>query len=282
MNFLGRHFWMALLLHAVLLALLSVSVRCSKPPAMPVVIEAVLLDPSREQQAVRRQQERKQREADRAEAERLQQEQARLEQEKLETKKQELAQETERQRRLDEEQAIILKKKKDAVDQIQKQEQIKQRQQKDIEEKKRLDEQKKKEAAALKKQQDQDRRLELEREDELMRQQLLAREDDERRAAQVRRQQDSARDAWIAQISLHIAKNWLRPPDTQGRVRCTVEIKQLPGGQIVSKRIVKSCGSTALNDSVLRAIGKSDPLPLPSDPAIFDRELVVNFEPNDE
>lgn len=290
MNVLGRHFWMALLLHVILLALLSISVRCSRPPVTPVVIEAVLLDPSRDLQAKRqRQKEQQQRDADRAEQERLQQEQARQEEiQKLEKEERAKVEAIELQRRLEQEKVVVLKKQAEAaalaaaLEKKRDEELIQQRQQKEVEEKKKLEEKKKSELA-LKKQRDEEvRRKELEQEDERLRQQLLDQEDAERSAAQTRRQQDSARAAWITQIRLHIEKNWLRPADSKGRVRCTVEIKQLPGGQIVSKRLGKSCGSSVLDESVLRAIGKSDPLPLPSDPAIFDRELVINFEPNDE
>ena len=53
----------------------------------------------------------------------------------------------------------------------------------------------------------------------------------------------------------------------------------ISGGQITRAKIVESCGSRLLDDSVIRAIRKSDPLPVVPDPTIFDRELRFYFKP---
>ncbi len=58
----------------------------------------------------------------------------------------------------------------------------------------------------------------------------------------------------------------------------------LPTGELSGpSKLVKSSGSTACDDAVERAIAASQPLPLPSDPAIYAkfRNLNLKFKPNE-
>ncbi|MDD4978667.1 MAG: cell envelope integrity protein TolA [Gallionella sp.] len=57
----------------------------------------------------------------------------------------------------------------------------------------------------------------------------------------------------------------------------------LPGGTVLSARLTQSSGNALYDNAVERAILKSQPLPLPSDPNMFNRfrELRLKFKPNE-
>jgi colicin import membrane protein len=57
----------------------------------------------------------------------------------------------------------------------------------------------------------------------------------------------------------------------------------LPGGTVLSARLTQSSGNALYDNAVERAILKSQPLPLPPDPNMFNRfrELRLKFKPNE-
>lgn len=59
-------------------------------------------------------------------------------------------------------------------------------------------------------------------------------------------------------------------------------VTQLPSGEILSVRMVKSSGVSTYDSAVERAILKSSPLPLPEDRSAFHRELELTFCPQEE
>ncbi len=58
-------------------------------------------------------------------------------------------------------------------------------------------------------------------------------------------------------------------------------VTQLPSGEIISARMVRSSGVPAYDSAVERAIMKSSPLPLPDDKSAFHRELELTFCPQE-
>jgi len=59
--------------------------------------------------------------------------------------------------------------------------------------------------------------------------------------------------------------------------RCTVHVTQLPGGDVVGVNISSCNGDEAVVRSVEAAIRRSSPLPQPSNPDLFDRNLTLNL-----
>lgn len=59
-----------------------------------------------------------------------------------------------------------------------------------------------------------------------------------------------------------IRDNWLEPPGIPPNFRCRLRIDYAVGGKIVALRFLKGCGTLALDDSVKRAIWKTQILPL--------------------
>ena len=91
---------------------------------------------------------------------------------------------------------------------------------------------------------------------------------------------DAGRIEYIAQIKDKIERNWLRPPGTAQGLQCVVRVSQIPGGEIVEAEIRESSGNIAFDRSVEEAVLRSSPLPVPKDPSLFDRSIVITFEPD--
>ena len=90
---------------------------------------------------------------------------------------------------------------------------------------------------------------------------------------------DPKRMEYIAQIKDRIERNWLRPPGTAAELKCIVRVSQIPGGEVVQAEIMESSGNIAFDRSVEEAVLRSSPLPVPKDPSLFDRHIVITFEP---
>jgi colicin import membrane protein len=90
---------------------------------------------------------------------------------------------------------------------------------------------------------------------------------------------NKAQAEYISRIVAKVRSNWLLPPDIKGNPEAVFSVVQLPTGEVLSARIVKSSGNPAYDMAVERAILKSSPLPLPSSRELFERELRLTFRP---
>lgn len=117
------------------------------------------------------------------------------------------------------------------------------------------------------------------RAEEKARQEALARQLAAEEAARMAAIRADAQKLWAAAIAEALRRNWLRPPDSQDSFQCMVNIRLTPNGQVVSARIASSCGSMVLDDSVLKAVYKASPLPLPKEPTAFVPDLTIRFRP---
>jgi colicin import membrane protein len=107
-----------------------------------------------------------------------------------------------------------------------------------------------------------------------------------RQQADAARAQATARakalNEYIARIQAKVKSNWILPPDLQGNPEAIFLVVQLPTGEVLSTRLVKSSGNPAYDAAVERAILKSSPLPLPVSREDFSRELKLTFRPQDK
>jgi colicin import membrane protein len=107
-----------------------------------------------------------------------------------------------------------------------------------------------------------------------------------RKEAEAARVQAAARakalNEYIARIQAKVRSNWILPPDLQGNPEAIFDVVQLPTGEVLSTRLVKSSGNPAYDAAVERAILKSSPLPLPAARELFARELKLTFRPQDK
>jgi colicin import membrane protein len=56
---------------------------------------------------------------------------------------------------------------------------------------------------------------------------------------------------------------------------------QLPTGDVVSATVATCNGDEAVRRSIERAVMDASPLPKPPNPALFERNLNVNFRPEE-
>jgi colicin import membrane protein len=111
--------------------------------------------------------------------------------------------------------------------------------------------------------------------------------DEDRRAADRRNQvAQAARDKALAtygdRIRAKIRGNIVLPPDLRGNPSAIFEVTQLPSGEVITARRVRSSGHAGYDAAVERAILKSSPLPRPDDPSLFERTLKLTFCPQED
>ncbi|HEY9547573.1 MAG TPA: TonB family protein, partial [Solimonas sp.] len=70
-----------------------------------------------------------------------------------------------------------------------------------------------------------------------------------------------------------------RPPASPDDFACTVAMQLAPDGQVLSAKVVSSCGNGPLDRSVEAAVIKASPMPLPKEPKAFVPNVTVNFTP---
>jgi colicin import membrane protein len=84
-----------------------------------------------------------------------------------------------------------------------------------------------------------------------------------------------------ALITARIQNAWIRPPTAREGIDCTLYMTQVPGGQVVNVKLGSCNGDDAVRQSIVDAAYRASPLPAPSDPALFERELEIEFKPTD-
>ena len=254
-------------LHAALAGLLLVSLARTRleapPPAVP--IDAVIVDQAVLQAVAQKRSEDERRRAQQADlrreseaaAAKAQQEESRRVQ--LETDRR-----VERERQLAAEQAAR-QKAKAAADARRKAE----------EDAKRKTQQRAQAATAVRqKKTAEEARLKAEREAELRAR--LAEEEQRTSAAY-----QGLKAEYIAAIQAHVERRWFRPPGTRPGVRCTVQVTQIPGGEVVAVRFGTCDGGEALRQSIETAVRNASPLPPPPEPTLFEREVRLVFKPEE-
>jgi colicin import membrane protein len=122
--------------------------------------------------------------------------------------------------------------------------------------------------------------LDQQRQERQLRELLAAQQADAARKASAARA--SALGEYIGRIQAKVRGNWILPQDLQGNPEAIFLVIQLPTGEVLSTKLLKSSGNPAYDTAVERAILKSSPLPLPSDRSLFDRELKLTFRPRDK
>ena len=84
---------------------------------------------------------------------------------------------------------------------------------------------------------------------------------------------------YIDKIRTKIKTHIIPPSEIKGNPEVVFNIVQLPTGQVLSVRLVKTSGNALLDDAVERAILKSSPLPKPDRPEQWLREFNISFRP---
>lgn len=275
---------MALLLHVVLFGSLIFAIDFTDRarPVVPLAIKGTLVTdnavviPPKAEEIVPPEPDTSEQDRIRAEQEKRR-EDARLEEERLSRIKQ-----REEEARLEQERLSRIK---------QQEEEARKKAEADAERKRIADAEKRRQAEEAEKER---KRLEAERarEAEIERQRLenerLRAEAEALRQAEIAAESNrldamaaSAEAAYIFAIQQKISRSWARPPTAVAGIECIVNIRQLPGGEVVSVSIGACNADATVQDSIKRAVFKASPLPAPADPSVFDRNLRVEFRPTD-
>ena len=85
-------------------------------------------------------------------------------------------------------------------------------------------------------------------------------------------------------IEQRVSRSWNRPVGVAKRLKCEVNVRLTPNGEVLSANVVRSSGNAIFDRSVENAVYKAAPLPLPRDPTLFDnfREIRFVFDPDKE
>ena len=285
-----RAFAAAVVLHLVLLGMFALSFESSvtlRPSAPKVnIVQATVVDAARVEEEVRK----------------LKEAEASKQQQQDEEKKR--LQELKRKRAAEEQQLKELERKRVADKAAEKKRQAAAKKKQALE-KQRIAKLKKEQAALEKKKAEAKRlaALEVERKAEEQRKAEARKqaeaEAEKKRKAEQQRQAEAARrqkereaalqaqmaaeqsstlvDKYMAIIQQNVQRRWLQPPGSAQGLRCEVEVRLIPGGDVVAVRVVRSSGNAAFDRSVEAAVRKASPLDVPSEPALFERFRQINF-----
>ena len=216
--------------------------------------------------------------------------------EKLRKQKEEEAERREEQkkaelekRKLEEEQrkAVEEQRREEAEQKRAEQEKLRREEEtRSVEEQKRVEEQRRVDEAKREEERKQ-RAAVAERErqhQEAARKQRDAEETKRRADAAARAAQQKLIDDWRVRIQAKIKGRVVVPPNMEGNPEARFEVVLLPGGEVLSANLKKSSGNPAYDAAVERAISAAQPLPVPTEPDLFQenfRELTLVFRPKD-
>jgi colicin import membrane protein len=145
--------------------------------------------------------------------------------------------------------------------------------------KKRQEAARKKAAAAKKARQAKAAREAAERKRQAAERQRQMQAEMERERKQRRAASELSRYAPI--IQQRVTRYWIRPPDVNG-LKCSLLVRLTPGGEVTHVEVLRSSGNDIFDRSVVAAVYKATPLPLPQDPELAEyfREIRFDFDPS--
>jgi len=112
-------------------------------------------------------------------------------------------------------------------------------------------------------------------------QELLQAEEQQRVAQTQQARALALADKYKALIRQKVSRNWVRPPGAKSGMECVVRVRLVPSGEVISAEVVTSSGSAVFDRSVENAVHKAAPLPIPQEEDLFEyyREIEFQFRP---
>lgn len=104
----------------------------------------------------------------------------------------------------------------------------------------------------------------------------LAQEEKQRAAAAQARADETEIARYIAAVRSRVANVFIYPGVAEG-LRCTLYVRMIPGGEVVEARVIESSGNASFDRQAENAVRKAAPLPVPSDPRLFQRMREIKF-----
>jgi colicin import membrane protein len=93
--------------------------------------------------------------------------------------------------------------------------------------------------------------------------------------------QSGVLDRYRALIQQHIYRYWNRPASARAGIECEINITQGARGEVLSAKLGSCNGDTVVRQSIENAVLAASPLPLPEDARAFQRNLILQFKPQD-
>ncbi len=78
-------------------------------------------------------------------------------------------------------------------------------------------------------------------------------------------------------IQQKVKQNWIHPSLPESGLSCKIQVKLIPGGEVIDARVIQSSGASAFDRSAETAVLKASPLPVPTDPSLFSRFRTFEF-----
>lgn len=79
-------------------------------------------------------------------------------------------------------------------------------------------------------------------------------------------------------IQQQVTLAWRRPPNTPAGIRCTLRVRQIPGGAVIGVSIASPCNADPLvQRSIMEAVERASPLPYSGFESVFQASLNFNF-----
>ena len=83
---------------------------------------------------------------------------------------------------------------------------------------------------------------------------------------------------YSAAIQAQVKQNWNRPDSASAGLRCSLNIVQIPGGDVISVSVGSPCNADLpTRNSIQQAIMKAAPLPYEGYQKVFQRTVTLNF-----
>lgn len=169
--------------------------------------------------------------------------------------------ERETEQRKEKERLALLEKQKQAEAEKRRQDEIRRKE----DERKRQEEQ-----ARLEKQRQEEARAEQQRREKELQEKLLAEQQrmaQEQEAAAQRRaelqKKQTLIDKYMSLIESRVYQNWIKPPSADKGLICELQVRLIPSGEVINIELSKSSGDEVYDKSVIAAVRKASPFPLP-------------------
>ncbi|HHH43211.1 MAG TPA: cell envelope integrity protein TolA [Gammaproteobacteria bacterium] len=288
-----RSFVYAVLVHLALLGVLVFSLDWApsvKPGAAgkKAPVQAVVVDAEKLDSEIRRQQQQKDRKRREAE-EKLKkiEQQARAAEQKRKQEEQRVAELKRKEAQAKKKAEAERKRKAEAKKKAEVERKRKAEAKKKAEaERKRKEEAKKKAEAERKRKEEAKKKAEAERKRKEAAKRKAAEQEMQARLAAEQEQEAARRrsamqrviDEYVLYIQQKVERSWIQPPGAGGELSCTVEVRLIPGGEVIDAQIVRSSGNPVFDRSVEAAVFKASPLPVPSDVDVMQKFRTIRFE----
>ena len=74
-------------------------------------------------------------------------------------------------------------------------------------------------------------------------------------------------------IQKKVESSWIRPVTANKDLKCTIKVKLMSDGTVISADVILSSGDEIFDRSVENAVDKASPLPVPNDKELFTQEF---------